>query len=380
MDLERWIDRCYSLRKNIIRKENGVNKYLLANFSGTSQQKDIEKRTALIGNYCRVKINVKAFDEKEMLKQNKPVMDFTDYSKVSDALRDEFDMPQWAHLNLMNRPLKDFTNTFLFQSKGCNVHCPWCYVDDINKNGQKGNGEFFSTKEIVDLFEEERKKQPLYMIRPSGGEITHAIEQWYETLKEIKKRGLEKEVYVQADTNLTTGHFIDHLEKEEIIEKNLLKKISKFDNFGILCSFKGTDTESFLKAIGMTKKDGSPNMAFKFLEEERWYTFSKFVEAGLDAYPFIYDSNPDTLTDFMEEGARRFGNGFYLKTRMFGLKLYGPEKERFAKIGKNPDEQQKRLDDNFKKSYEILSDLIQKKLGVPYGAIPRTGIKLEVKD
>jgi hypothetical protein len=218
------------------------------------------------------------------------------------------------------------------------------------------------------------------MIRPSGGVPTLAIEQWNEMLSEIKKRGLEKEVYVQGDTNLTTGHFIDYLEDRGEIEDNYLEKISKFSNFGILCSFKGTDTGSFLKAIGMTHRNGSPNMEYSFLEKERDYTFAKLVKAGSDVYPFIYDSNPETITEFMENGARKFGPGFYLKTRLFKLKLYGPEKERFAKIGKNPEEEQKRLDDNFKKSYDILSNLVQTKLGVPYGAIPRTGIKLEVKD
>jgi len=376
MNLEKWINHCDNLRSNLIANEGGANKYLLANFSGTSQQKDIEKRTALIGDFCRIKINVKSFDEKEMQKQGKRVVDFSNYSEVFSALRDEFDMPQWAHLALMNRPLKDFQNIFIYQLKGCNIHCPWCYVDDINKNNQKGNGEFFSVSEIVDLFEQERKKQQLYMIRPSGGEPTLAIEQWGEMLSEIKKRGLEKEVYVQGDTNLTTGHFIESLESKNKIAENLLEKISKFDNFGVLCSFKGTDTESFLKAVGFVKSDGSANRDYSFLEDERWFSFSKLVKAGIDAYPFIYDSNPETITNFMEKGAEKFGSGFYLKTRLFKLKLYGPEKDRLAKIGKDPLEEQKRLDDNFEKSYKILNEIIQTKLGVPYGAIPRKGIKL----
>jgi uncharacterized Fe-S cluster-containing radical SAM superfamily protein len=380
MDLNGWIGRCSSLRETLVKKEGEINKYLLANFSGTSQQKDIEKRTSLIGDYCRVKINVKAFDEKEMQKIGKSAVNFANYQEVSNALRNEFDMPQWAHMKLMNRPLKEFTNAFIWQLKGCNIHCPWCYVDDVNKNGEKGNGEFFSIPEVVDLFQEERKKQILYTIRPSGGEPTLAVEQWLEILEEIKMRGLEKKVYVQGDTNLTTGHFLDFMEETGMIEKNFLEKISKFENFGVLCSFKGTDTESFLKAIGMTKRDGFPNMAFKFLEEERWYTFSKFVKAGLDVYPFIYDANPETIKQFMREGAERFGNGFYLKTRIFGLKLYGPEKDRFARIGRNAEGEQRRLDDNFKKSYEIMNTLIQDELGIPYGEIPRTGINLKVKD
>jgi len=378
MDLKEWVNYCSKLRSLLMKNDNGVNKYLLANFSGTSQQKDIEKRTPLIGDFYRVKINVKAFDEKEMGKKDLPVVDFTDYQQVSDGLRDEFDMPQWAHLTLHNRPLQDFNNILISQIKGCNLRCPWCYVDDSNKNSIQGGGaEYFSVPEILDVFEKERKKQPLYMIRPSGGEPTLAIEQWPEFLRELRKRGLEKEVYMQGDTNLTTGHFIEYLEDKGEIEPNLLEKVAEFKNQGILCSFKGTDTESFLRASGMTHHNGIPNMEYGFLEQERWYSFGKLIDAGIDAYPFIYDPNPETLKWFMEEGADKFGNGFYLKTRLFKLKLYGPEKERYAKIGKDPEKEQERLDNNFEQSCDILNDLIQRKLGVPYGAIPRTGIQLE---
>ena len=33
--------------------------------------------------------------------------------------------------------------------------CPWCYVDDCNKNGHKGTGEYFSVSKILDAFEKE---------------------------------------------------------------------------------------------------------------------------------------------------------------------------------------------------------------------------------
>lgn len=380
MNLKRWVEHCDNLSKKINRVENGENKYLLSNFKGTSQQKDIEQRTKLIGDYFRVKINSKSMDDDEMRRQGKELMDFTNNENVFGALRNEFDMSYWGFHALQGAKLQDYNRVFISQVKGCNIFCPWCFVDDINKNCSEDNGSaYFSMREILDAFEEERKKQTLNSIRTSGGEPTLAPKQWEDMLKGLRERGLSEKVFFQGETNLTTGHFLDYLEEKGEIKDFFLEKIGEYKNFGVLSSFKGTDTESFLRAMGMTKKDGSVNESYKFLEDERWYSFEKMIRAGIDAYPFIYDPNPNTIESFLEKGAEKFGDGFYLKTWMFPLKLYGPEKTRMEAKGLDPKTEQKRLDDNFAKSQEIMQDIIYKKFGVNYQAVPRAGIELNFK-
>jgi len=382
-NIEDWIEYCKRLRDNVVSEdaESKEKKYLLANFTGTEQQKDIEARTPLIDDYFRVKINVKAFDETEMQRKGKHAIDFYDNKQVFDSLADEFDMPYWAFMSLKNTPLRDFNNTFIYQLKACNTDCPWCYVDDCNKNGEKGNGKFFSLNEIFDVFEKKSMTQNIRNFRPSGGEPTLAVEQWLESLKQIEKRGLN--VYVQGDTNLTTGHFMDYLEKDDwSLETHILEKVGEHDNFGLLCSFKGTDEESFLEACGFMKNENGkfvPDKKFAFLENERWYTFEKLTRAGIDTYPFIYAPNPKTVEKFMDSGARMFGEGFYLKTWIVKLKLYGPEKERLSRLGISSEDYQKKLDSDFAASKEVMQNLIQKKYGLNYQAVPRTGIKLYKK-
>jgi hypothetical protein len=370
MDLRGWVDHCSSLRGRVVKREDGENSYLLASLAGTAQQKDIEARTPLIDDFFRVKINVKAFEEAEMAKKGRRAIDFHDNEAVFGALREEFDIPYWAFVKLANSPLRDLTRTFIYQLKACNIHCPWCYVEDKSRDGKRNQGaRFFSVPEIVDVFEGEREEQPLHAFRPSGGEPTLAVEQWLESLREFKKRGI-KDVFVQGDTNLTTGHFINRLEDNHMLEGGLLHNVGEYDNFGLLCSFKGTDEQSFLRASGMP-------IRMAFLEHERWYSFGKFLEAGIDAYPFVYNPNPATLPAFMEKGARLFGEGFYLKTWIVPLKLYGPEKERLTKQGLNSEQYQQQLNREFQQSKEVMQDLIWKKFGVNYQAIPRTGIKLK---
>ncbi|MFH1249122.1 MAG: radical SAM protein [archaeon] len=366
-----YLTSLYNLRNSVTKRENGKLSLLLANFSGTTQEKDIEKRTPVIDEFYRVKINVKSFSENEKENQGKRTVDFSKNEEVFGALREEFDMPYWAFTRMANIPLKDLSKTFIYQLKACNLNCPWCYVDDINKNGELGNNSrFFSIEQIVDAFEDERKKQPLHNFRPSGGEPTIAVEQWLEALSEMRKRGIEDKVYVQSDTNLTTGHFIDTLEEKGDIDKRTLNEIASYNNFGLLSSFKGTDTVSFWEATGGANPE---------LHKEQFYSLNKLVKAGIDCYPFIYGPNPETIEDFMKKGARAFGEGFYLKTWILPLKLYGPAIERLKTHGKNPELYQERLDKNFAKSEEKLQKIIWDKYGVNYKSTPRPAIKLQSK-
>jgi organic radical activating enzyme len=390
MNMESWIKYNKVLRKKVTKKENNENQFLLASFVGTEQQKDIEARTPLIGDYFRAKINVKAFDDAERAKKGLKPFDFSDNSAVLKALGDEFDMPYWAFVRLGKAvPLKDLRKTFIYQLVSCNYSCPWCYVDDINKRPSAFGAKFISTKKVVDAFEQEKANQPIYNIRPSGGEPTLMIEQWIEVLRDTEKRKLT--AYMQGDTNLSTGHFLDELERTAEIEPHLLEKVAEFENAGVLCSFKGTDRESFLTAAGFIKKDSKgraivdsfgrfvPDDRFSFLEPERFYTFKKMLTAGLDAYPFVYDPNPNTLEAFMERGAKEFGEGFYLKTWVLPIKLYGPEKVRLIALGVDPVQYQKQLDVNFARSKEVMQEIIWKKFGINYQAVPRTGVRLESK-
>ncbi|MEK6757743.1 MAG: radical SAM protein, partial [Nanoarchaeota archaeon] len=364
MDIEKWWTEkmCNNLSKRTITKENGEMKYLLANFSGTEQKIDIEKNTYTIGDFYRIKDNLKS--------------DPNNLEQLEKAVKEQFDMPQWASKRL-GLSLSDCNLTFMPQTKTCNLYCPWCFVDDKNKNGKKENGEFFSTKEIIDALEDSRKTQTIHVIRRSGGEPLLAPWQWLDNLYDLAKRGLDKEIYFQGETNLTTGHFIDYLQKQEQLDKKFFEKVAEYNNFGVLCSFKGTDMESNLKSIGFSRKDGTPNKKFAFLEEERWYTFRKMVNAGIDVYPFVYDPNPNTLIPFLERGRKEFGAEFISKTWIFPLKLYGPEKTRLQKKGIDKDIFQKQLDENFEIANEMMYDLVPKVTGHEYKAIPRTEIKIK---
>jgi uncharacterized Fe-S cluster-containing radical SAM superfamily protein len=344
-----------------MRKDSSGLKILLSNFEDTIQKKDIEKRTSVIQNFFRTKVDVPAWDN--------PNFNWSDKEKIMESMAERFDMPSWALYRLENttelsEKLKEYNHVFIYQLKGCNLHCPYCYVDDANKDGKETNGSrFFSIDEIVNAFIENRNEK-VNRIRPSGGEPTLVIEQWYELLKKLEEVGLNKEVYVQSDTNLTTGHFIDNLIERGELEKDILEDIGSYKNFGLLSSFKGTDPENFARN---TRSDPK-------LFEEQFYSFSKYLEAGIDAYPFLYNPNPQSLESFMDRLEREFGKEVCKRVWIFQIKMYDVPRDRLSKEAKEKSmetseyirEYEKEWKENFEKSEEIMKKIMKERFGCLY--------------
>jgi len=356
----------YKLRNNLSRVNNGELEVLLANFDSSKQKSDIEKRTPVINDFFRTKIDVKPWAEDDF--------DWSDKEKILDVIGTNFDMPTWARYGLegskeLDKGLKKYTENFIFQLKGCNIFCKWCFVDDYNKDGKAGNGSaFFSIPKIVDEFEKEVEMRDgnLFRLRSSGGEPTIVLEQWLNLLRELDKRGLSDKVYLQGDTNLTTGHFNDELEEKGILEKNILNKIAEYDNIGLLISFKGTDKKRFYDNTGINGD----------LLDEQIYTAKKLADSGLDIFPFFYNPNPKTLKKFLGRLEKELGENVYKKSWAFPLKIYEPVKERLRKQGIDVVEFEKRLDEDFYESEEVMKSLIKDKFGSGYKRELRVGLNL----
>jgi uncharacterized Fe-S cluster-containing radical SAM superfamily protein len=277
------------------------------------------------------------------------------------------------------KELRNYNEVFIYQLKGCNLHCVYCFVDDWNKDGRLSHeARFFSLDEILSAFYRERERRklchetPLNRIRPSGGEPTLVIEQLPELLHKLEEAGLEREVHVQSDTNLTTGHFIDWLEAKGEVQKGILEEIASYKNFSLLASFKGTDPKNFSHNVRVSPK----------LFEEQFYSFKKWLDAGVDVYPFLYNPNPASLGSFMDRFAHEVGEGAYLKTWVFSLKMYETVKARLRREavmrGVDPDQYIRAYAEEWQRNYEesekFMKALLLQKYGLPYKRFLRAGL------
>jgi len=344
-----------SKRRASVFKEG---KLLLSNFEGTEQQKDINSTKGhvqgALDQFYRVKTNVK----------DEPMQEFY---KAGDKKLLMFDFNWWPLTRMLGKQ-EDFNDVFIYQLKGCNVLCNFCFVDYFNNNGQLDNGAaFFPVGEIVDTFVKKRdelKKEGknVNVLRASGGEPSLVPEQWLSLLVEIDGRGLSKEVYIQSDTNLTTGTAIDQWMASGSLDKNILEKIAEFDNFGLLSCFKGTDPEGFSE---ITRCDP------KFFDET-FYSFKKLADAGIAIYPHVINPNPKTLESFMERFSGMVGDQTHSLMHVFNIGPYGPVKARLEAEGKKRNDPKyfenkvQEWKDNGKAGEEILDRLVRERIGVGY--------------
>ena len=381
MNIKNWIKTCLLYRRNIIRKNYGQNEYLLANFRGTRQQQDVERNGLLTHDYFRSWIYNETW-ENDCNHDKKRAISLLD----NIALFKSLDSPSCGDTGLFpfcalnSAPLKEFNREYIFQIKNCNLCCPWCFNDRSRIDGRPETGKYYSAEKIVDQFMREMKRQKLHILCSLGGEPTLAVEHWYEINRELEKRNLLNSACLSSSTNLTTGHFIEYLDEQGSIKKNIFAHIGKYQTSQILCSFKGTDTKGFLESAGLVRKYGNKfihDKQYAFLEEERWYTFNKWLESGVDINPVLYDPNPDTLVAFLHKGMRRHGDGFLLKLRIAEIVLYEPVKERLINSGVSPANALIKYKDRLRSSLDIIQNMTSKYFGVNYLAIPRPAIKLK---
>jgi len=372
------------LRKKIVRGD----KVLCAEFAGTLQEEDIKKRNDMIsdvlnGKYCyRAKIDVKAFDDNERKKKNLPPFDFSDENAIKEALKGEFDMPLWflraAGEDLKN--IKKYNLPFIHQVRGCTFHdgtekggCIYCFVDNKNNSGEEEGGVWLSAENVVETYKQKGAELNIHRVRISGGEPTLVLDHILRVQNELAKKC--SGTRIQFDSNLSTGRLIDYFIGEGIYEKNILEKIAEHDP-KVLVAFKGTD------CIEMQQ-----NVQAKFTIEDMIYSLEKFVKAGIDVYPYMYNPNPKTLETFIVMMEKKFEN-ILPKIHIGKLNTYEPTKMRIRllapEVGKSYEEllayYEEKWKDNFAKCEQIMDNLLHQGLGVSYKELERPGIKLKLKN
>lgn len=354
------------------------------NFENTIQKQDLTKgyfKDEGTGTFpYRSKVNVKAFDPELRVTKGLPPFNFKDKQAVLDEMRVEFDIPHWflakAGDSLENIQAYDMAQTY--QVRGCNYTngldlgmggevsgCVPCYVENDSNSGNPAKGVYLSIENIVDSFQKMQKERGTKVIRSTGGEPFVVPEHILALYRELENRGV-KPILAQIDTNLSTGRLIEHLEKEGILEKNILGKIAEYDP-KLLVAFKGTSDESIRQ-----------NIQAVCSVEEQTYSLKKIVEAGLDVYPYIYNPDPGTFEGFIGDLQKTFPN-ILPRIHIGLLKMYTPTKQRITllaqRYNKDPVELIAYYENMWKSNYEgsckIMEALCLKQEGVHYKEIPR---------
>jgi hypothetical protein len=390
--------RAKELRKTLINKD----RVLVADFSDTLQGKDTAKVIDLMpniktGEYIfRSKVNVKNIDPLASKIYGKDFFDITkhSYAEIEKYInQSEFDFPLWFKNNLgfsMKRVL-DYNPPLVFQVAGCNFHdgsdsggCTYCFVDNESNDGKITLGKAWlgiddtitsaiaAREKVKKIYGEGGTNLEMKVLRSSGGEPIIVLDWILNLWREVGKRNLH--FVGQIDTNLSTGQLVDYFEQQGVFEPHILEKLSEHP-IKVLVALKGVDEKNLQENVQSLATMG-----------QQEYSIKKFLRAGIDIYPQMYNPDPKTLNAYLKRMDGVIEN-FSSKIRIGPLNLYGPTKKRLTfqaqGLGLDPEQfiklKKEEWDNNYKRGCEILDSYLRKHQGYGYKEITRADVPLVIK-
>ena len=390
--------RAKELRKTLINRD----KVLVADFSNTLQGKDTSRVIDLMPNTAtgeyvfRSKVNVKNIDPLASRVYGK---DFFDIAKHSDKEVEnyvnhcEFDFPLWFknHSGFSMKRVLNYNPPLILQVAGCNFHdgsdsggCAYCFVDNESNDGVINGGKTWiginetvnsaisAREKVKKIYGEKGVDLEMKVLRISGGEPIIALDWILNLWGAIEKRNLD--FVGQIDTNLSTGQLVDYFEQQGVFEPHILEKLAEHP-VKVLVALKGVD-----------EKNLQENVQALATMEQQEYSIKKFLNAGIDIFPQMYNPNPKTLGAYLKKMDGLIEN-FSSRINLGPLSIYSPTEKRLTsqaqKLGVNPEEfirlKKEKWDENYKRGCEVIDSYLRQHQGHGYKEITRADVPLTIK-
>lgn len=162
----------------------------------------------------------------------------------------------------------DMMRAQVFQIASCNYRCWYCFVPYNLLEASQERAKFLSASELIDFYLDQ--SDPPKVIDLSGGNPELVPEWIVWMMDELKRRGLEKKVYLWSDDNLSTDLFW------KVLSDSDYEKISSYPNYSRVCCFKGFDEYSFSCNTGV---DG-------VLFNNQYELIKRLINFGIDIYAY----------------------------------------------------------------------------------------------
>jgi len=162
----------------------------------------------------------------------------------------------------------DMIRAQVFQNAACNWRCWYCYVPFELLNANPDYSDWLSPVTLIDRYLDQPDPPPI--IDLTGGQ-PDLVPEWVPwMMAELKNRGLEHQVYLWSDDNLSNDYFWQFLSDTD------LELIATYPNYGRVCCFKGFNAESF----------AFNTRAEPALFERQFELMKRFLTLGIDLYAY----------------------------------------------------------------------------------------------
>ena len=218
-------------------------------------------------------------------------------------------------------PRMDMLRAQVFQNAICSWRCWYCFVPFELLRANREHAEWLSPERMIDLYIAQEQRP--YVIDLTGGQ-PDLVPEWVVWMMEgLQRRGLEDEVFLWSDDNLSNDYFWRILSEEQ---RNTIRG---FRNYARVGCFKGFDGTSFAFNTG-----ANPD-----LFDRQFQAVRRFIEAGIDLYCYV------TLTCDVQMGIadeiKRFvdrlqeiDDNVPLRTVPLEIRLFAPVVSRLNKTNK----------------------------------------------
>lgn len=171
-------------------------------------------------------------------------------------------------------PTSSVLQSQVFQNAVCNWRCWYCFVPFSLLSANDKHAGFLDVGRMLDLYlaEDDRPR----VIDLTGGQ-PDLVPEWVPwMMQELVSKGVDNQIYLWSDDNLSNDYFWRFLTDEQI------DLIAGYENYGRVCCFKGFDDESFQFN---TSAEAS-------LFENQFALFRRLADIGIDIYAYVTLTTP----------------------------------------------------------------------------------------
>lgn len=168
----------------------------------------------------------------------------------------------------------DMIRAQVFQNAVCNWRCWYCFVDFKLLSANRRYSRWVTPSELTELYLAQRDRPPMIDLTGGQPDLTPEWIPWM--MEELEDRGLEHEVYLWSDDNLSNDYFWQYLSDAE------LDLLATYEMYGRVCCFKGFNADSF----------SFNTLAAPELFERQFDLFHRLLDLGIDLFAYVTLTTP----------------------------------------------------------------------------------------
>jgi uncharacterized Fe-S cluster-containing radical SAM superfamily protein len=174
-------------------------------------------------------------------------------------------------------PSTDMIRAQVFQNAACNWRCWYCYVPFDLLRANPDHSDWLSPATLIDRYLDQPNPPPIIDLTGGQPDIVPEWVPWM--MAEIKNRGLEQQIYLWSDDNLSNDYFWKFLSNADI------ELIATYPKYGRVCCFKGFNAESF--AFNTSAEPTLFDQQFELLR--------RLLTLGIDLYAYTTFTSPRSV-------------------------------------------------------------------------------------